>query len=264
MNRHVLPALVLACSCTGLMATPTYNITVVSAIAPNSSGSPSYATWAGNAINALLNNVPTFGNPTLPSYFQEQTDFLAEDLLVTNFNSWLGNANPTGAFANEFGSRLTFGMLIQPTSGQMDIANGVTVTIPDYAQNAALPGDGVGPITFTSYDSIGVFGINLGGPTGFTAVTSGTGLVDEVVLLIGVGLEVDGPAGDQTDLNAAISALQNDSTTSPISFAASVGGSSSTGSGNAFVTDVVPEPTTIALLGSGLLALGLMRRRKRA
>ena len=266
MSRHYLPAILLAGCCTGLLAAPTYNITIDSAIAPNSSGSPSYNTYVGNAINALLNNVPTFGSPLLPSYFQEQTNFLAEDLLVSNFNSWEGSATPTGNFANEFGTRVTFATLITPSGGgKIDIANGLTITVPNFAVNAAPPsGDSVGPITLTSYDSIGAFGVNLGGLGGFSLVTSGTGAVDAIVLLIGVGFEIDGPPGDQVDLNAGINALQSDPTTSPINFSVSVGGSPSSGSSQAFITDVVPEPATIGLIGSGLLALGLLRRRKKA
>jgi hypothetical protein len=80
------------------------------AIGPNgASGSPSFAAWQWNAIQGLTN----VGNPaTDPTAFATVTGTSVRDIIPTgDFTSWNGQANPSGAFANELGN-LLFALVI--------------------------------------------------------------------------------------------------------------------------------------------------------
>jgi hypothetical protein len=103
------------------------SITVYPALAPNRWGSPNWNAWASNAVTAILNGASSYGNPSLPSYYQQITNPVSvSNNLVTSFPSWMGMADPGNVFgpnfANESGNRLTFGMDIKGGTNLISIS----------------------------------------------------------------------------------------------------------------------------------------------
>ncbi len=102
-------------------------IAVYPALAPNRWGSPSWNAWASNAVTAILNGDSSYGDPSLPTYYQQVTGAVpVTNNLVTSFPSWMGMADPGDVFgpnfANESGNRLTFGMDIKGGTNLISIA----------------------------------------------------------------------------------------------------------------------------------------------
>src|SRR5262245_12118193 len=74
-------------------------INIVPSVGPNQFGSPSFDQYAQNAVTGLQNNQTAVGNAASPTYYATSGAILASQMvMVTDFNSWLGQANPTGAF----------------------------------------------------------------------------------------------------------------------------------------------------------------------
>jgi hypothetical protein len=88
-----------------------YTVEVYASLAPNAFGSPSWPGYTQNAMMALQTNQEAVGEPSKPTYY-ERTSTLASGrmLIVTDFHSWHGIANPGGDFALEHGNRLHFGV----------------------------------------------------------------------------------------------------------------------------------------------------------
>lgn len=116
--------IVFACIVIGLMAlcqAPTYGFTiqVIPSITPKGP-SASFDGYSVNAQNALENGLNAIGDPaTQPTAYQsanaigtDQFEVATRDLIISSFPSWRGQAAPTGAFANEQGNRLHFGLHI--------------------------------------------------------------------------------------------------------------------------------------------------------
>jgi len=102
-------------------------IAVYPALAPNRWGSPSWNAWASNAVTAILNGYSSYGDPALPSYYQQVTNAVpVTNNLVTSFPSWMGVADPGTVFgpnfANELGNRLTFGTDIKGGTNLISIS----------------------------------------------------------------------------------------------------------------------------------------------
>src|SRR5208282_2334408 len=98
-----------------ILGTGGISLSVFPALAPNRWGSPSWNAWASNAVTAILNGYSSYGDPSLPEFYQQITNAVSvTNNLVTSFPSWMGVADPGTAFgpafANELGNRLTFGM----------------------------------------------------------------------------------------------------------------------------------------------------------
>ena len=110
-----------------VLGTGGISIAVYPALAPNRWGSPSWNAWASNAVTAILNGCTSYGNPSLPTYYQQITNAVpVTNNLVTSFPSWMGMADPGTVFgpnfANELGNRLTFGMDIKGGTNLISIA----------------------------------------------------------------------------------------------------------------------------------------------
>src|SRR5512135_552760 len=90
------------------------SIQVYPSSAPNAYGSPSYPGWVANAVYALENDLATWGDNSLPTYYQRITVMTDRDNIVTGFMSWKGYADPGTvfgpAFASELGNRATYGV----------------------------------------------------------------------------------------------------------------------------------------------------------
>ncbi len=110
-----------------ILGTGGITITVFPALAPNRWGSPSWNTWASNAVTAILNGYSSYGDPSSPAFYQQITGAVpVTNNLVTSFPSWMGQADPGNvfgpAFAQESGNRLTFGMDIKGGTNLISIA----------------------------------------------------------------------------------------------------------------------------------------------
>ncbi len=168
------------------------SITVYPALAPNRWGSPSWNAWASNAVTAILNGYSSYGDPVLPTYYQQITNAVpVTNNLVTSFPSWMGVADPGTvfgpAFANESGNRLTFGMDIKGGTNLISIAQ------LSFIMASTDPGDTLNwsyfpiPYSYSGLNTGSADPVYLGiiyGPNGQnTYVTNGpaTQLVNEIV-----------------------------------------------------------------------------------
>jgi hypothetical protein len=265
------------------IASADITLTVTPTLAPNVYGSPSYAAWQANEMYALENGLSSYGDPSSPTYYQalaNGSNIGSNANLVTTFNSWNGVANPTGAFANELGNRLMFGLVINGNGTKVDINNlFFNMNSDDLNDTLAFSGN------FQDYGyndhAIGViFNYNDDGqliaPTLLENGEAGTTPVDEIIYR-GVG-NAWWPGGDDPDPGNPVDGQQG-SITDTESWISSVGpigvncvyfypieGSqfplASVGNVNV-VSGAVPVPVPAAvLLGIGGLSLvGLLKKR---
>lgn len=134
----------------GLRADP--NMFVVPSIGPNAQFSPNGPTYNVNAANAMLQGASSFGTPGTPGYYQglpNDASLPNTANVVTDFPSWMGNADPGGtfgpAFANELGNRLFFGFGIVRGAADAqfsiaDVSFEATSNIPEITTSVPLGG----------------------------------------------------------------------------------------------------------------------------
>ncbi len=245
--------------------------TVYPSVGPNGFGSPSYSTYVSNAIYALLNGLGSYGDPSLPSYYAQQTVISPDEMVVTGFPSWDAQADPGTvfgpAFANELGNRPLFGVVIDAGPG----APSISISELSFVMGGNDPGgllNWTWPIGTYQYSSeyVGViFGTN-GNPV--TYITSGpsTQLVNEIV---GRG---SGNANDAYCTGCSIAQQQaaiEDSLSQYAGMSQFTGTYTLTGPGGVLSTgsgdfDVVPEPATFGTMAGVALALVLAAMRRRA
>jgi hypothetical protein len=90
-------------------------VDVFGSIAPNATGSASWPAYQTNAMNAIEGGASTAGTVGFPTYYSQlpnNVNLLSGAWVVTDFNSWMGEAPPTsyGAnYANEVGTRIHYG-----------------------------------------------------------------------------------------------------------------------------------------------------------
>ncbi len=248
------------------------NVEVVPSSAPNFFGGPSFGGYNANANNSLENTTGTSigdrnTDPTAYEAFFDGQFIDPGDVIVSNFNSWRGQASPSAPFAGEFGNRLHFGVHI--TGDGAMLFRGADIT----GEIASSDGNVLGfssAITSGSYTATRI-GIHWGADrakgggddTVFTA-GSDTQLIDEFIY-VGIGNAYDasfetGPT-DQEKIDQVIADLTGDY---PITITGSYVVTDPTGAtvlaaGSSSV--IVPEPASAALAGLGGLCL-LTRRRK--
>jgi hypothetical protein len=96
-------------------------ISVTPWIAPNVFGSTSYTAAEANAVQGLYQGASSFG-PAGPTQFNAQSNATSSQVIVTNFNSWMGQAAPGIPYQNEYGNRLHFGLVINGNGEQFSIS----------------------------------------------------------------------------------------------------------------------------------------------
>lgn len=103
----------LLCACMNTISFGDIMIDVTASSAPNGAGStPGWIGYVPNTLYALENGLSIYGDrSTDPTGYEAAPDVVDPwEIAVTSFNSWRGDINPTGAFANELGNRMHFGL----------------------------------------------------------------------------------------------------------------------------------------------------------
>ncbi len=248
-------------------------ITVTPASAPNVFGSPSYPGWVSNANSALLTGATSNGTPGTPTYYQQApVNMSVSDNIVTGYNSWKGDANPTvtygAAFGSELGNRLLFGVLINGNGTQFSISQLSFNAVSTDPTSSLSFGFGAGSYNYSNdywgilYGPNGVLG---GGDDIYITGGPNTQLVDAIV---GRGSGnawasylTDPGVTNQDKLNGVIASIG----TEPFSFTGTYSLGAVTGSATVYFnsqsTNSVPDQgSTIALLGAALISVFYVRR----
>ena len=284
-SRATILALALACvlAATVTPARAGFVIQQGFAIGPNgASGSPSFAAWQSNAIQGLTNGFSNVGNPaTDPTAFATVTGTSVRDIIPTgDFTSWNGQANPSGAFANELGNLLYAPVIVTGTNGTTFSLSQILFT----GVSSDMPGNPAGSLLGNVTDlnnfsySAGRVGVVFNADGSKTLITSGdpTQVVNELIYR-GVGSfhqiltqAGTGQTGQQL-LDAEAAQL---SAFGPLTFSATYSIYKDSTSRDAasllfsqtdtLLVASVPEPSSIVLLGLGVVgALTVARSRRR-
>lgn len=246
------------------MANAGITLDVRASSAPNVFGSPSWSAYASNALNSLHNNLGNIGNrATDPTAYEVMgSHFQPGDVMVSSFKSWRGQTNPTGAFANEYGNRLHFGLHAYGDGVMQFTLEDLTFQIQssDGPDALGFSGGFVG----LSFNGTTRFGVNWGadrirGTGDDVMYISGNGqtLIDELVY-VGVGNAFwPQPTGGQSDEDA-IQDVEDYIFANQLAITGSYWIQGFAGSDT---VRVIPLPTAGGLAFAGLLTLASRRRR---
>jgi hypothetical protein len=274
MKLHQIAFVAIAILVLPLMAKADPVITVRPAIAPNVFGSPSYAGWEANAISALQAGVPAFGSAASPTYYYQTGTTTAGGIIVTNFPSWMGQANPGGvfgaAYANELGNRAHFSIHI----GQTGTVTAFSISQMSFQLTSSDPaldfGFGAGSYNYgTGWVGLnyGGDGVKGGGDDFFVTGGPNTQLIHE---LFGRGsgnafaalCNACTLAQQQAAIDDVANYINGQGSITMVGTYSLTNGPN--GSGTLVVSNV-PEPTSMFLLGSGLAGLvGVVRKRRKS
>jgi hypothetical protein len=259
----IATAAVLLAAATPAVAT---TIAVTPWLAPNIYGSPSYAGAVSNQEYALLNGLSTYGTAG-PTQYNANSNPTSAQAIVTGFPSWMGLAGPTGAYANELGNRMLFGVLIDGQGSQFSISElSFSASSTDGANSFGGIGHAAGFYNYsTSFEGVlfGGDGVLGGGDDIFITSGPNTQLVDALVGAgSGASFAAYCPSCTVAQQQAAIDAVaaypgQDFTVTGTYQLGAT------SGSGTFTVTAPVPEPSTWAMLILGFCGVGFMTYRQR-
>jgi hypothetical protein len=251
-------------------------LTVVPSVAPNAFGSPSFPGYAGNAIAALESGATSGGTAGLPTFYQALPaggTVDASQLIVSGFPSWLGRADPGGAFgpsfANELGNRLHFGLAVVAAPGTTFSLSQLSFSMAstDPGNTFQFAGDFSDPTDPTNVYSPTRVGVLSDG----TLVTSGPATqAVSALYYVGVGNaiapgDIGATGTDQEQLDQVRAFLEGlgpfqISTT----YTLTTGGGTFTGTSFVNVGEVaVPEPASALVWGAAVGVGGFLVRRLR-
>ena len=256
----------------GLAGAQTF--TISAGFAPNAFGSPSYAGWQDNFIQAIQTGADAAGDQSLPTGYQNVVGgtFDARLNVATGFPSWKGQANPTGAFANELGNRFTFGANIVSAAQTFTLSQLSDGTESSIADDQGFDNDllSYAGTTFGQY-RIGTF-YGADGVKGtaddvvYDASNPGTDatLINEISLIsFGVANDTSGAPANATDQEKIdFAGREYGNYTLNGIYRLDLGGNTGTVQSGGVKLQAVPEPASMAALGFG--ALALLKRRKKA
>jgi hypothetical protein len=237
-------------------------INVVPWLAPNAFGSPSYDAAINNAFQGMMNGGVATGSG--PTAFTPQSNVTSAQGIVTGFTSWMGVANPSGAYANELGNRMSFGLGIIGSGGtEFSISQlSFTAASSDPANGLGFA-FGTGSYSYsTSYIGVlyGANGVLGGGDDTFITSGPNTQLVDAI---FGRGsgnsyAAYCSPCTVAEEQAAIDAAAAGPSYTFTGTY--SIDGASGSGT---FNVAAVPEPSTWAMMILGFMGVGFMAYRKK-
>ena len=240
-------------------------VTVLPSLAPNAFGSPSWDTYAANAVYAIQNGLSSYGDPNSPTYYTQTTNFTADQTIVTGFPSWMGQADPGtvfgAAYANELGNRMHFGFDMVATKGETFDVNSVSFSSTSSPGGGLDYSWGAGPWTYSPWR----IGITAGGKV-YDNGEDGTLQVVQLIY-VGSGNSYDAYCAgcttvqQQAAIDAAALAGGGYTYTGTYSVTDSAGATFS-GSGAFDVAPPVPEPSGIVLLGTIIGIVGVFRHRR--
>jgi hypothetical protein len=231
-------------------------ITVTPSLGPNVDGSPNAPAYISNAVTGLSTSSST-GTPGTPAYYTPlTTPTPIQSMVVTNFPSWMGVANPGGAYANEVGTRLFYGLSITSSPG-----TDTGYTIAGLLANLSFVGT-TSPDTPALDYSFGAGSFAGLSPSKYTYTTDAAGNVTSFYYA-GVSNAFQVLAGDdptpgaslQDDINYDLAGIPSFTATGQY-FLPGFSGSSTVS------VTATPEPASLTLMGIGLAALA-WRQRKR-
>lgn len=255
MNSKTTHIAALAIASASSLAMGSITIDVVASSAPNFFGSPSWNGYLNNALNSLENGLGSIGDRnTDPNAYEVAGPVVdSSDFMVSSFNSWRWDAAPSGAFANELGNRMHFGLHATGDGTEQFRLEDVSFEITSNDVGNALGfaggfiGDGYSSTRFGV--DWGADRVKGGGDDIYYNAGNGTTFVDEIVY-VGVGnafwpSDATELAGLMTDYASGFS----------ISGEYSILGYSGTDT-----VYTVPAPSAIAMFGLGGLAACRRRR----
>lgn len=269
-------AVILAVACEAGAAQAGVQITVTPTLAPNAFGSPSWAAWQANAINALYTGQSSIGAAGTPIFYQAQSNVTAQQGIVTTFASWMGKADPGAAygaaFAGEGGNRYTFGVTVVGTDGtQFSISelgfDAVSNDAGDILGFSYAPGPVTGFDYGASYEGVlyGADGKLGGGDDTFITSGADTQLVDAIIGRgAGNSLPADCLGCTTAQQQQAIADTANHPDLTQFTGAYYLGSERGvSGSGTFNIVGGVPEPAGWATLLMGFAATGYALRASR-
>jgi hypothetical protein len=250
-------------------------INVYTTLAPELIG-PSGTSWINNAVYALEHGLSSYGDPNLPDYYVQRSEFSSNENIISLFPSWHGQINPGTvfgpAFAGELGNRIHFGVAIDGNGTQFSISQLSYHEVPSDPTQVGLVNFAEGTYQYSS----AYVGIVFGSTHSLyaadnTYITSGpnTQLVDAVVGRgSGVAWLSCNPAGlncsSDAERQASLDHYAN-SLLAPYTLTGTYSLAAFDASGSAVATvNPVPEPVGTGVAGLGVVTLAAFIRRRRS
>jgi hypothetical protein len=234
-------------------------ITVTPVLGPDYWTSSNFDAWAANVITGMQTGLPQGSGVTAYTPLSNGAVLTGNEFIESDsggFTSWMGMANPTGSFANEYGTAMYFSVSVIDSEGVASFSLNDLEVYETYLGQSfgwSLVGGTYRPtlVGITQDGSV----LNNG--------EAGDALVKEI-WYVGVGfvqpLDPSGTGTNQQKLDYTLAGVQSlQDKTTEVCYA--VGKTSSCASVE-IGGDQVPEPGTIVLMGAGLAGLALLRRRK--
>ena len=216
------------------------------------------------------------GNSASPTFYSSTTTATTADMIVTDFPSWLGHANPGTtfgpAYANELGNRLTYGLYINGNGSTFSLSQlnfDVESTDPENA--ISFSGNFVG-FTYDASSQNTIVGRDFSSGNLVLDPTADEVLTELWYVGVGVAFEVDSTDPGATLQDKINATLTDPDISSPFQINATYFLSETTSTSTATVTVepagpfaevTIPEPTSLFLWSAGAALAGVVVRTRR-